>query len=159
MTNSNDPYVVYFPVVPGALEGSVIEPGLIGEYRRTLFHVYAQTPFTLRIGEPSPELAALFQKHLIDSAVYITAYSPFSTVVSADENQSAQARLTADLASTAQLVIQGDGQDPEQRWPAEQSLLGLGVGREDAVALGQRYLQNAVVWVGSDVIPQLLLLR
>lgn len=55
-------------------------------------------------------------------------------------------------------VLSGEGKDPESGW-AEQSLLAIGLSREQAVALGNRYRQLAIVFAGQDALPELVLLR
>ena len=49
--------------------------------------------------------------------------------------------------------------DPTGAWPEEKSFLALGVGEDTARKLGNRFRQDAVVWVRSDAVPRLLLLR
>ena len=155
----SDPSVLYLPPSPDAPVQSLIDPKLIAEYRRTWFHVFTAPPFVLHIGQRSPELAALYAHYGVSAALYITAYSPYSTVVSDADNQAAQALLETDLSHSGRAVIAGDGQDPEAQWPPEHSLLSLGVSQADSAELGRRYRQNAVVWAGEDAVPVLLLLR
>lgn len=154
-----DPHTLYLPPSPNAPAQSLIDAKLVAEYRRTWFHVFTVPPFVLHVGEHSPELAALYAQHGVSTALYITAYSPYSTVVSDADNLAAQARLEDDLSHSGRVVIAGDGQDPEAQWPPEHSLLALGVSQADGAELGRRYRQNAVVWAGADAVPVLLLLR
>jgi hypothetical protein len=56
-------------------------------------------------------------------------------------------------------VIDGDGADPSGQWPAERSYLAFGIDADAARELGRRFQQDAVIWIGKDAIPQLLLLR
>ncbi len=56
-------------------------------------------------------------------------------------------------------AIEGEGEGPDGAWPAEKSLFVFGVDLETARMLGVRYRQNAVVWVGEDAVPKLVLLR
>lgn len=74
-------------------------------------------------------------------------------------NATAHARLGAELAAAGYRVVEGAGEDPEGRWPAERSYLVLGMALEAAKEIGRRYGQNAIVWVGADAAPELLLLR
>lgn len=54
-------------------------------------------------------------------------------------------------------TIAGHGQGDDGTWPPEPSLLVLGIDEASARALMVRYRQNAVVWVGADGVPELLL--
>ncbi|UUZ49901.1 DUF3293 domain-containing protein [Massilia sp. B-10] len=49
--------------------------------------------------------------------------------------------------------------DPKREWPSEPSFLVRGLSLEDASALGRQLRQNAIVWCGADLVPQLILLR
>jgi hypothetical protein len=44
-------------------------------------------------------------------------------------------------------------------WPAERSYFALDLGLEAARVIGIDLDQDAIVWVGADAIPQLILLR
>ncbi|MFT6830906.1 MAG: hypothetical protein ACJAZN_001063, partial [Planctomycetota bacterium] len=55
--------------------------------------------------------------------------------------------------------IEGQGRHPSGGWAPEASLLVLGLQRDEAAALGRRWRQNAVLWIGRETIPELLLLR
>jgi hypothetical protein len=63
------------------------------------------------------------------------------------------------LRALTKFVIEGEGVDPAHQWPAERSYLVIGINRDTATLLGQRAHQDAVVWVGPDAVPELLLLR
>jgi len=53
----------------------------------------------------------------------------------------------------------GEGRDAEGRWPAEPSLLVIGISRADAEAFGRRFEQNAVLFVERGGVPRLIVLR
>jgi hypothetical protein len=71
----------------------------------------------------------------------------------------AHARFGAELAAAGYRVVEGAGEDPEGRWPAEPSYLVLGMALDAAQEVGRRYGQNAIVWAGADAVPELVLLR
>jgi len=54
--------------------------------------------------------------------------------------------------------IPGVGRDPRGEWPAEPSVLVLGISRREAEILGRSYEQNAVVFVERGGAPELVLL-
>lgn len=56
-------------------------------------------------------------------------------------------------------MIGGLNIDPAGQWPQEKSFFVLGVDLETARAIGQHFKQNAIVWIQSDAIPHLVLLR
>lgn len=139
---------------------SEIPEELVDAYRSTAFRCGDDTgAFVLTIGVPSPSLGALYRSADVCGAAYVTAYNPRSETQSAEVNGAAHARLGAELAATGYRVVEGAGEDPEGRWPAEPSYLVLGMGLEAARELGRRYGQNAIAWAGADAVPMLVLLR
>lgn len=139
---------------------SEISRDLIEAYRSTLFRCGdGPGAFVLRIGACSAALTDLYAEAGVSQAAYVTAFNPGSETQSADVNAAAHTRLGAELAAAGYRVVQGAGEDPDGRWPAEPSYLVLGMDLEAARELGQRYGQNAIVWAGAEAVPELLLLR
>ena len=102
---------------------------------------------------------ALYASTGCTSGVFISACNPCSQPQSNEANRAAHGRLGDELASMGRPVVEGAGVDPTGQWPAEPSYFVLGVDLQAAQALGRRYQQNAVVWVGADAVPELVLLR
>ncbi len=139
--------------------GSVIDPQLVAEYRRTEYRVRAEPPFTLTIGCHSPELLALFRKSGTESAAFITAWNPFSQASTPAQNEAAQRRFLRELDGRGLQWFDGLGVGADSKWDPEPSVLVLGLTHADASAIGVQYRQNAIVWAGADAIPALVLLR
>jgi hypothetical protein len=138
---------------------SEISPELIRAYRETHYLVGAgPAAITLRIDERSEGLARLYETSGQRCAAFVTAHNPFSETRSVETNLAAHARLRAELTRLTQDVLEGIGAHPSGRWE-EKSFLALGVSREAAILLGTQFGQNAVVWVGDDLVPRLILLR
>jgi hypothetical protein len=113
----------------------------------------------LRIGQHSPELASRYEQDSCDCALFITAFNPFGRKQDDADNQVAHAHLGEKLRGVADHLIEGDGADPTGQWPAERSYLAFGIDADAAQELGRHFKQDAVVWIGRDAVPQLLLLR
>ena len=128
-------------------------------YEETHYRVLGSPPFTLRIGAPSAELAALHRRHAVDSSTFVTAYNPFSQTLTEADNNTRHERLLEDVAVKRRPHLDGIGEHPGNGWPGERSLLVLGADLKTARELGERWEQNAIVWAGSDAVPQLILLR
>ena len=137
---------------------TAISGELIRAYRATDYRVLEPPAFTLRIGEASRELAALYRRTNTATASVMTAWNPYSEPTSVGKNEAAQARLIADLDEARIIHLKADGADPKGGW-AEPSLLALGLSLETARSLGIAYRQNCIVWVSADAIPRLELLR
>jgi len=136
-----------------------IAPALWRAYTETHFQVRARREFVLRVGEASAELAALHSAHGVTSSVFVTACSPCSVTLSEAENEQRHEALCREVRRLGVVCYEGSGQHPSNGWPAEPSLLVLGLDRETACALGSRFDQNAIVWAGADAVPQLVGLR
>lgn len=139
---------------------STLSEELIGKYLAAQYQVWIDTSVvTLRIGCQSAPLAALLQATGNRSAVYVTACNPASEVATSQENQSAMARLYERLACYSNHIYRGTGIDPSGEWPAEESLLALGIDLSIAKKISDEFGQNAIVWIDSAAIPHLVLLR
>jgi hypothetical protein len=129
----------------------------IGAYRRTTF--YANTShgrFGLRIGVRVPKLDTLLAEHGVDSWAYVTAYNPGSVRFDEPHNRRRQDELERLVHETGRACFRGEGVGDDNRWPPEPSLLVLGIPRAEAVALGQRFGQRAIVYGETGGSPELL---
>jgi hypothetical protein len=95
----------------------------------------------------------------VDCAAFITGWNPYSREVDESENRDRQKELATELACRSLTFLEGIGQHSSNNWPGEESVLILGLDLEAAKTLGSRFEQNAIVWCGSDGVPQLILLR
>lgn len=136
------------------------DASLLAAYEAALYRVdAAPSPFVLRIGERSAELAALHAAHGVRSSAFVTAWNPFGMLQPDALNRRAQARLEREIDEHGYAMYGGAGLDPDGSWPGEESVLVLGLSRDAAAALGRAYGQNAVVWCGAIAVPELVMLR
>ena len=137
-----------------------ISPDKLQAYEVTHYRVQdGATAFVLRSGQHSPELASRYKGIGTDCAVFITAFNPLGQKQIDAANEAAHARLGEQLRAASDHVVEGEGADPAGHWPAEKSYLAFGIDADTARELGGHYQQDAVVWIGMDAVPQLLLLR
>lgn len=138
---------------------SSVASNLIAAYNATQYRVITDSPFNLKIGERSRQLAELYQKYNCASSAIITAWNPQSVAASKGYNLAAQLKLETELSARSVPFITAFGEDPKMEWPGEESFLVLNLNLDTAKELGIEFQQNAVVWSGQDAIPQLVLLR
>lgn len=131
----------------------LVSPELIAAYQRADYVVHER--FTLNIGRRSPALDALLEAHAASTAAYVTAANPRGERRGEAENFAALEALQAGLAWPA---YRGEGRDPDGNWPAEPSLLIVGIPRGEAEALGRAHRQNAIVFVEKGGTPELVML-
>lgn len=130
---------------------------LFEAYRRTSF--FANTPrgrLCLRIGERSQELDQLLVECGAQSWAYVTAFNPGSIPLDLEENECRQASLEQETARCGYAVFPGEGVGDDGAWLPERSLLIAGIGKADAVVLGRRFGQRAIVY-GELGEPSVLL--
>jgi hypothetical protein len=135
-----------------------LDPGLISAYRATAYAVFAEPEFALRIGERSAPLAKHYERTGCHCAAYITGWNPLGTACSPTENAAAQERLIETVNALGLEYLKGEGRGEIGDWPPEESLLIFGCSRSRAKQLGHRFKQNAVVWIGPDAVPDLIML-
>jgi hypothetical protein len=138
---------------------SQIARSTIEAYLATEYRISGEWSLILRIGKLSADLAVLCKRFAAEGASIITAWNPHSEPKSHDENVAAQQRLVAELDRRSLRHQPGHGADPMGTWPPEDSRLILGIDLIVAAALGTEFQQNGIVWIGSDAIPTLVLLR
>jgi len=136
---------------------SRIDAATLLAYRRTEYRVDAG--WSIRIDQPSGELAAWHGRHGASGSAFVSAVNPRSRLLEDEDNRRRHLDLRAWLEERGLAYLAGAGVDPEGSWPAEPGFLIAGLGQDAAARLGRRYDQNAVVWSGADAVPRLLLLR
>ncbi|MFC4855936.1 DUF3293 domain-containing protein [Actinophytocola glycyrrhizae] len=129
-------------------------------YRTTTFRVLAPAgPVDLRIGRADPDLDALLHREGVHCWAFLTAWSPGGRVLPAAENQRRGAALRRRLRGIGVPVLPGTGIGVDPDWPAEDSLLAVGLDRFTASRIGAEFGQDAIVVGDRDSAPELLWCR
>lgn len=127
-------------------------------YRLTHYHVAAApVPFILRIDEHCAALERLHRASGVRSSVFVSACNPFGRPAADTDNHAAMQRLAEYLKARGVMGITGEGRGEDPAWPPEPSVLALGLGHRDALELCRLFEQNAVLEIGADAIPRLVL--
>lgn len=141
---------------------SAIAKNFISGYRGTDYRIDVDTDsdsISLRIDQYSESLAKLLIASKHPCAAIISAYNPCSQLQSNEKNLAAHESLKNYLGRHSYFRIEGLNTDPTDRWPTEKSFFVPGLDLDIAKSLGQQFNQNAIVWIDSDAIPRLILLR
>jgi hypothetical protein len=137
-----------------------VTPTLITAYRATHYCVTGVAEaFVLRIDQHSPDLAGCHDQYRVSTSAFLTAYNPLSQPTPEAANEAAQQRLVLRLQACGYQYLEGLGLDPSGDWPAEPSLLVLGISLDEARSIGTEFAQNGFVWAAADAVPRLVLLR
>lgn len=121
---------------------------------------YLQTNYcfngnVIHIGKPCQAVADLLKSYPNQGAVFITAYNPFGKVLTSQANHQANLDLLADLQSQSLHIIEGYGESPDGQW-RENSYLAYPVTKKYAYELCIKYQQNAVVFIDSNGMSELI---
>jgi hypothetical protein len=119
-------------------------PELDAAYRATAYTADTPDgPLSLRIGVVSAALDRLLAARGASTWTYVTAYNPGSVPCADAENEARQRELCATVMRSGHCFFEGAGVG--EGWPPEASLLILGMEEAEAVSLGRRFGQLAVV--------------
>ena len=141
-------------------ETTQIHPDKVRAYLATDYRLgHTDQDIVLTIGKRSERLATLFAGSGVTCGAFLTGYNPRGAVQSDEANDKAHAQLAAKLQGLGLQAIEGSGSEDGTDWPAERSFFALGLALEPAQAIGTHFDQDAIVWVGPDAVPQLILLR
>ena len=117
---------------------------LDAEYRATVYS--ATTPdgiLLLRPGRRNYLLDNVLTAFRAKRWAFITAYNPGSIPMSDAINEAAHVELCRLLMRKGLVFFEGDGN--AEGWPAEKSVLVIGIGRDKAAKLGWKFGQNAIL--------------
>lgn len=126
----------------------VTDPRLAAAYRATAYIVAAgvgQPAFALRCDERSVAVDRLLAQHDLREWAFITACNPRSQILAAAENAVRMDRLRAAVRKRGHPCLPGSGEAPDETWPAEPSLLVLGMPEADAIRLAAEFDQHAIL--------------
>ncbi len=133
-----------------------INDALILAYTNTKFHIFIPE-ISIEIGKRNEELDALIKKDGQVEWAYITAYNPFSDVLSDKENLQRHAELISKISDYKFYEGEGVGEDPT--WKPERSILIVGITKNEAISLGREFEQNAIVYGKINEVPELIILK
>jgi hypothetical protein len=142
------------------MDNTEISAEKIAAFKNTNYIVISDdVEFTLMVDEFSEALSVLYKKTNNIYGAFITAYNPLAALQDSATNEAANKRLSDHLKALVPNVFRGIGADPKGVWPPEPSFFALGLDLRAAKLIGQRFRQDAIIWIDQDAIPQLILLR
>jgi len=110
---------------------------IVESYRHARYIIFTHPLIELQVDRCNGDLKALMLHHKCSRAAFITAYNPYSAILTEHQNQQRLAALSADLATIGLGVMHALGKDTEDKWPAEVSVFVLAIEYQIAVALGK----------------------
>jgi hypothetical protein len=129
---------------------------LIEAYKNTKYKVF-EPDIIIEIGKSNQDLDNLLLKHNSNEWAFITAYNPYSRVLTDDENSIRHDELKE--LTKAYITFEGHGVGEDLTWEPERSLFIIGISKDDASKIGMKFEQNAIVYGKIDFAPELLILN
>jgi len=121
----------------------MITTELLEAYKATCYEII-NPKIQIYIDKENKELFNFIKENYISSWCFITAWNPYSKELSNDENILLNNSLEKDLKDYK--IYAGQGQGTIGDWPPEPSFFVVNINEEDAMTLGIKYKQNAIVY-------------
>ena len=134
-----------------------IDQRLRDAYLATIYEV-KHLGLQLRIGEENWDLEEFLIDNNVFSWAFISAWNPFSKPLSSSENEIRHEKLKDFTKNKQWVFAEGFGVPQNQNWEAEKSLLILDISRVEAIDLGKKFKQNAIVFGRLNKAPELIFL-
>ena len=129
---------------------------LINAYCKANYEILVEPTFSFKIGQKSPKLINFLHRYNSNTAAYVTAFNPLSKKTPYSLNLKFQEKLYNILSKSTHAFFEGRGNDPDKVWPEEPGFLILSIPKLDAVQLGRKFNQNAIVWIEIKSAPKLV---
>jgi hypothetical protein len=129
---------------------------LIEAYKNTKYIVF-DLNLTIVIDKSNLEINELLVKHNTKEWAFITAYNPYSRVLTNEENRIRHNELIEMTENYVTFEGHGVGQDPI--WEPELSLFIIGISKVEASKIGKKFEQNAIVFGELNNSPELIILN
>ncbi len=128
----------------------------IDAYNTTMYVVFNPS-IVIEVEKRSKELDEFLHKHNVIEWTFITSLNPYSNQLTDEENEILFNSLLKDIAGYTYFLGQGEGAD--KSWEPEKSVLIIGISESEAILLGNKYNQNAIIVGEKGSIAKLVLLK
>ena len=128
---------------------------LIQAYKATCYSIL-NPKIDIYLEKENEALKSFLKEQSLDSWCFITAWNPFSKALSIEENTALNKKLEADLIHYA--IFPAIGKDTLGKWSPEISFFVGNISKEQAMFLGKKYEQNAIVFWDAQKKADLVIL-
>jgi hypothetical protein len=133
----------------------MISKDLLEGYQATCYSILKPN-IDIYIGRENEVLQSFLNGRHFDSWCFITAWNPYSKALTLDENICLNKKLEADLKNYT--VFPAEGKDTLGDWPPEISFFVVNISKKQAIFLGKKYEQNAIVYGEVEKMAELIIL-
>ena len=121
----------------------MISKELLMAYQATCYSII-NPKIDIYLNEENEEFNRFLKVHHFTSWCFITAWNPFSKALLLEENKTLNRLLEEDLKGHN--IFPAEGKDTIGNWPPEISFFVGDISIEQAITLGKKYNQNAIVF-------------
>lgn len=126
-------------------------------YRATTYRVFLPGGVCdLRLDQASAVLRCWLETAGVSVFALLTAHNPGSRPLALEVNMARQSAMEVFLLENNYEPYVGENVADTEAWPAEESCFVADMGLLDAIALGAKFGQNAIVCGSADGIPRLV---
>ena len=133
----------------------MISKELLEGYQATCYSILNPN-IDIYLSKENEVLQSFLKEQHFDSWCFITACNPFSKALSLEENNALNKKLEADLSIYT--IFPAAGKDTLGDWPPEISFFVGNISKKQALFLGKKYEQNAIVFGDIITLATLILL-
>lgn len=133
---------------------------LIQAYAQTSYRVYVGRKYIdFRVGELVNSINWCYGRERITSWLFVSAENPYSCRLAIKENNVRTQRLARFLSKSCFKFVAGYGIPDHDNWPVELGFFLLNANFTNAVSIGRRFEQNALVTKRPLEPPRLMWLK
>lgn len=128
-------------------------------YKATTYRVFVNNgqDMDILVGKKNAKLDSFLQANQAKTYAFITAWNPYSSVVSMESNQASNLSLESELNQFSYLNGIGIPAQPSD-WEGEESFFVLDITKEESSRLGIAFKQNAIVFGCINKAPEVIML-
>lgn len=131
-----------------------LDQRLVEAYLRTTYRVLLPS-FEIKIGEENVIFEKWLEEQNAEVFAVITAWNPRSKLLSEEENRLKNKDLEIELEKASRFVLPALNIPETNDWPPEESFFAFDISPDEAIRLGKKYEQNAIVWWEKGGVPEL----
>ena len=121
----------------------MISTNLFEAYKATCYEII-DPKIEIFIGQENEALQTFLKVNHFENWCFITAWNPFSNALTTEQNIALNHSLSLDLIDFK--LFQAQGKDTIGSWPPEPSFFVANITEDEAIALGKKYQQNAIIY-------------
>lgn len=131
---------------------------LLEAYKNTIYRVYLEDNnfIDLFIDKLNLDIINILNEYNAENAMFITAYNPYSKLLTKEENELRQNKLIEEIKDLDLKYFYGEGIGLDTSWEPEKSILVLNVDKDNINYLIEKFEQNAIVFVDKIGVPILV---